>query len=90
MLRASLKQSARRLAGGATTSQRAAFSNTIRERPASALPARRRDMAIVGQTVTRRSYAVAAEDTNKGVVCFCPSSITTHLGEPRAISSIDC
>lgn len=68
MLSASLRQCGRRLAGNATASQRATFSTAVGEKRASALASRRRELALVGQKVARRSYAVAAEDTSKGVV----------------------
>lgn len=70
MLSASLRQCGRRLAGNATACQRATFSTAVAagEKRVSALASRRRELALVGQKVARRSYAVAAEDTNKGVV----------------------
>jgi 2-oxoglutarate dehydrogenase E1 component len=61
MLRASFSQCGKRLAaaGGRTS-----FSTMAKTRPAVALS--RRDVAA---TQFRR-YAIAAEDTNKGVVCL--------------------
>lgn len=69
MLSASLRQCGRRLAGNAVASQKATFSTAVGRNQASALSSRRRELAVVTQTLGRRSYAMAAEDTNKGVVC---------------------
>lgn len=63
MLRASFSQCGKRLA---TAGSRTSFSTIARSRPAVALTQAKRD-AGVSQF---RSYAVAAEDTNKGVVCL--------------------
>lgn len=70
MLRASLRQGGRRVAVNATTVQRSSFTTVVGDKQASALISKRRELAIVGQKTLRRSYAVAAEDTNKGVVCL--------------------
>ena len=70
MLSASLKQCGRRLAGSATAAQRASFSTAVGSKGPSALSSRRRELALMSQNVARRSYAAAAQDTNKGVVCI--------------------
>lgn len=64
MLRASFSQCGKRLA---TAGGRTSFSTIARStRPVVALSQTRRDLAVS----QFRSYAVAAEDTNKGVVCL--------------------
>jgi 2-oxoglutarate dehydrogenase E1 component len=63
MLRASFSQCGKRLAAAGS---RTSFSTIARTRPAVALSHTRRDVAA---TQFRR-YAIAAEDTNKGVVCL--------------------
>ncbi|KAG9556175.1 2-oxoglutarate dehydrogenase E1 component, partial [Aureobasidium melanogenum] len=60
MLRASFSQCGKRLA---TAGSRTSFSTIARSRPVVALSQTRRDLAVS----QFRSYAVAAEDTNKGV-----------------------
>ena len=70
MLSASLKLCGRRLAGSATASQRATFFTAVGEKGPSALTCKRRELALVTQKPARRGYAVAVEDTNKGVVCL--------------------
>lgn len=62
MLRASFSQCGKRLA---TAGSRTSFSTIARSRPAAALTQTKN----VGVSQFR-SYAVAAEDTNKGVVCL--------------------
>lgn len=67
MMLSSLRQCNRRIAGAAVA-RRAQFSTVGRERPTSALVTKRRELALARQIVTKRSYAIAAEDTDKGVV----------------------
>ncbi|KAI9838265.1 MAG: 2-oxoglutarate dehydrogenase E1 component [Sarea resinae] len=73
MLRASLRQSSSRLLGGGCTCSRSlcgASRNMVTAAPrsqASALVAKRRALAVTSHASQRRSYAVAAEDTSKGV-----------------------
>jgi len=49
-------------------SPRAGFSTFGRQRPASALINKRRELALTQHNGSKRGYAVAAEDTDKGVV----------------------
>lgn len=71
MLRASFSQCGKRLAAAGS---RTSFSTIARSRPVVALTQSRRDLALS----QFRSYAVAAEDTNKGVVCLSSVCILAH------------
>jgi len=63
MLLPALRQCNRRLLGAAFA-PRAGFASLSSQRPASALVTKRRELALTRQ---QRNYAVAAEDTDKGV-----------------------
>ncbi|KAG8626514.1 hypothetical protein KVT40_005459 [Elsinoe batatas] len=66
MLLSTLRQCERRLLS-ASSGTRASLSSYHRVRPASALVSRRGDLALTQNGASKRSYAVAAEDTSKGV-----------------------
>lgn len=68
MLRTQLRQCSKRLASGATPAR--AFSNLTHHAPRTSLVAKRRELGITSYnafTSQSRKYAVAAEDTDKGV-----------------------
>ncbi|KAK4994455.1 2-oxoglutarate dehydrogenase E1 component [Elasticomyces elasticus] len=69
MLRASIRQCGKSFAGGSNTtaSSRTFFSSIAKNRSRTALAAKRRELALASHNAFRRSYAAAAEDTNKGV-----------------------
>ncbi|KAL9075204.1 MAG: hypothetical protein Q9157_004108 [Trypethelium eluteriae] len=66
MLRTSLRQCSPRLVRG-SSSPRASFSSLSHRAPGCALATKRRPLALISQSASRRQYAVAAEDTDHGV-----------------------
>lgn len=70
MLRTQLRQCSKHFVGGSCSSARASYSNVANSAPRSALVAKRRELGITSYnrfTSQHRHYAVAAEDTDKGV-----------------------
>ncbi|KAK3054055.1 2-oxoglutarate dehydrogenase E1 component [Extremus antarcticus] len=68
MLRTQLRQCSKRLASSSSASR--TYTNLAQHAPRTALVAKRRELGLTSYnhfTTQRRQYAVAAEDTNKGV-----------------------
>lgn len=91
MLRASLRKSGGRLCGGASASRSLSTSNGLNHptTPVSGscgfnLVSKRRALAITSYGTQRRCYAIAAEDTDKGVVsiirAFARCSVFSQRG----------
>ncbi|EON69053.1 oxoglutarate dehydrogenase (succinyl-transferring), E1 component [Coniosporium apollinis CBS 100218] len=66
MLRTALRQCGSKLVGGSYC-PRASFSTLPRTSSTTSLAARRRPLALATRLSQQRSYAIAAEDTDKGV-----------------------
>jgi len=67
MLRTSLRRCSGRLVGGSCSSSRASFVTSCRPSSNSYVSSGRRPLALATRPSQRRSYALAAEDTDKGV-----------------------
>lgn len=65
MLRTQIWQCSKRLAGGSVAVR--TFASSAQRAPQSSLSAKRRDLSVVSRISHRRHYAIAAEESNKGV-----------------------
>lgn len=79
MLRASIKQCGNRLAAGIAQS-RSGFASVARTQTGACLSSSRRPLAVTPKAAISRSYAVAVEKTNKGVVWLSAVAMLCVVG----------